>query len=129
MSTILRGDEPCFADLRAFVRHGDGDWKTFVELCAPQFLPQLLERRIPTYTSHFFHSTLTFVEVVGWVQFYVGPDDLPLPSRVRLAVNPPLTFSETKHLTCHQACYCDVDGHDGEIAPIEVWEKRIVIPS
>ena len=40
-SPILRGDEQCFDSLRAFIRRDHGEWKDFVELDAPHFLPLL----------------------------------------------------------------------------------------
>ena len=122
---ILRGNELCFADVRAFICDDEGDWQKFVGLNAEQFLPQLREG-VPAWTSHFFHYRLRKEEILAWVQFFSGPDRVP-PTRVVLARNPSLRFDELKSFRCHQASYCRVDGHDGEIAPIEVWEKRVVI--
>ena len=128
---ILRGNEPAFTEIRAFISDGTGNWRDFVQLNAPQFLPFLQRGSLPERTSHFFHSVLTCDEARAFVQFFVGPSELPLPARVRLAVNPLLT--EGKDFACHQACYFDddadrADGHDGELVTIDTWERRIILP-
>ena len=128
---ILRGNEPAFTEIRAFISDGTGNWRNFVQLNAPQFLPFLQRGSLPERTSHFFHSVLTCDEARAFVQFFVGPSELPLPARVRLAVNPLLT--EGKDFACHQACYFDddadrADGHDGELVTIDTWERRIILP-
>ena len=113
----LKGNEPAFGPLRAFISEGQGNWREFVQLDAPQFLPLLREGNVPIRTSHFFYAALTPQEAVASVQFFVGTHDLPPPSRIRLATNP--LVIEGKDFACHQACYFDddadrADGHDGE---------------
>jgi hypothetical protein len=128
---VLRGNEPAFAQLRTFISEGQGNWRQFVELDAPQFLPILRAGNVPFRTSHFFYAGLTPQEAVSYVQFFVGPHGLPSPSRIHLATNPLLI--EGKDFACHQACYFDddadrADGHDGELVAIDVWERRIITP-
>ena len=128
---VLRGDDPAFAEIRAFILDGTGDWRTLVQLDAPQFLPLLRRGCLPARTSHFFHSVLTPEEAVAFVQFFVGPTGLPPPARVRLAVNPLMIVA--RNVTCHQACYFtelapDGEGHQGELVTINAWERRIVTP-
>ena len=127
---ILRGNEPAFAKIRAFILDGTGDWLDFVELNAPQFLPILQPGCLPQRTSHFFHSALTRDEASAFVQFFVGPRALPAPARVRLAVDPLMV--EGTDFACHQACYFDddadrADGHDGELVAIGTWERRVIL--
>ncbi|MEP7113882.1 MAG: hypothetical protein ABI862_11490 [Ilumatobacteraceae bacterium] len=127
----LRGNEPAFAPLRSFISEGQGNWREFVYLAAPQFLPILREGNVPIRTSHFFYAALTRQEAVVHVQFFVGPHDLPSPSRIRLATNP--IAVEGKDFACHQACYFDddkdrADGHDGELVAIDVWERMVITP-
>ena len=125
---ILRSNDPAFTKIRAFISDGTGDWRDFVQLDAPQFLPFLQQGYLPERTSHFFHSVLTRDEARAFVQFFVGPSALPPPALVRLAANP--LVIEGRHFACHQACYFDDDGdgHDGELVTIDVWEPRIVLP-
>ena len=128
---LLRGNEPAFTEIRAFISDGTGNWQDLVQLDAPQFLPTLQQGCLPERTSHFFHSVLTCDEARAFVQFFVGPSELPLPARVRLAVNPLLTAGQD--FACHQACYFDddadrADGHDGELVTIDTWERRIILP-
>jgi hypothetical protein len=125
----LRGDEGCFAPLRAFIMEGTGDWRGFVELQAPQFMPPLARGYVPERTSHFFHADLRRERAVTSVQFFAGPLALPPPARVQLAANP--LMLEATILTCHQASYFDDeeekrDGHDGELIAIEVAQRRII---
>ena len=126
---VLRGDDPVFTEMRAFISDGTGNWEDLVQLDAPQFLPLLRRGYLPARTSHFFHSVLTRDEAAAFVQFFVGPTGLPPPARVRLAVNP--LMIEARYVTCHQACYfADVaaagEGHQGELVTIDTWERRIV---
>ena len=127
---ILRGDDPVFAEIRAFILDGAGNWRDLVQLDAPQFLPVLQRNYLPERTSHFFHSALTHDEARAFVQFFVGPCGLPPPALVRLAANP--LMLEGQVYTCHQACYfADVEddqGHQGELLTIDTWERRIVTP-
>lgn len=128
---VLRGDEPAFDPLRAFISGGVGDYRPFVQYDAPQFLPVLRSGKVPIRTSHFFCAALTRAEANAFVQFFVGPHGLPPPSRVRLATNPLVV--DGKDFACHQACYFEdevdkADGHDGELVVIGVWEKRIILP-
>ena len=128
---ILRGNEPAFTEIRAFISDGTGNWRDFVQLNAPQFLPFLQRGSPPERTSRFFHSVLTRDEARAFVQFFVGPSELPPPARVRLAVNP--LAIEGKDFACHQAYYFDddadkADGHDGELITIDTWERRIILP-
>ena len=128
---ILRGDDPAFAEIRAFISDGTGNWRELVQLDAPQFLPLLEQGYLPARTSHFFHSVLTRDEARAFVQFFVGPGSLPPPALVRLAANPLVT--EGRFFTCHQACYFDDtaedgDGHNGELVTIDTWDRRIVMP-
>ena len=127
----LRGNEPAFAEIRAFISDGTGNWQDFVQLDTPQFLPILQQGRLPERTSHFFHSVLTRDEARAFVQFFVGPSTLPPPARVRLAANP--LMIEWKEFACHQACYFGTDadkadGHAGELVTIDAWERRIILP-
>jgi hypothetical protein len=127
----MRGDEPLFADVRAFIRDDVGDSRRFVQLDAPQFVPlfQGPERYVPRETSHFFHAALTPAEAFAHVQFFVGPGELPLPSRVLLAQNP--LRIDARVFACHQAKYFPPgesnDGHQGEIIEISCWERRVVL--
>ena len=128
---ILRGNEPAFTEIRAFISDGTGNWRDFVQLNAPQFLPFLQRGSPPERTSHFFHSVLTRDEARAFVQFFVGPSELPPPARVRLAVKP--LVIEGKDFACHQAYYFDddadkADGHDGELITIDTWERRFILP-
>ena len=129
---VLRGHEAVFGPVRSFISEGQGDWREFVQLDAPQFLPVLRQGYVPNRTSHFFCATLTPKEAVAYAQFFVGPLALTPPSRIRLALNPLLI--ERKNIACHQASYFDDDadrgdGHDGELLAIEVWERRIIAPN
>jgi hypothetical protein len=127
----MRGDEPFFADVRAFIRDDVGDWRQFVELDAPHFVPlfQGRDRYVPRQTSHFFHAALTSTEAFAHVQFFVGPGQLPPPSKVRLAQNP--LRIDARLFSCHQAQYFETgrskDGHQGEIIEIPCWERRVVL--
>ena len=128
---ILRGNEPAFTEIRAFISDGTGNWQDLVQLDAPQFLPTLQQGCLPERTSHFFHSVLTRDEARAFVQFFVGRSELPPPAGVRLAVEP--LVIEGKDFACHQACYFDddadkTDGHDGELVTIDTWERRIILP-
>ena len=128
-SPILRGNDPVFAEIRAFIWDGTGNWRDLIQLDAPQFLPLLRRGYLPVRTSHFFHAVFTRDEARAFVQFFVGPSGLPPPALVRLAVNP--LMIEGRRFTCHQACYfADVDhddeGHQGELVTIDALERRIV---
>lgn len=128
---VLRGDESSFVAIRAFISEGVGNWKEFVQLDAPQFLPILRAGNVPARTSHFFHAALTRGRAFAFVQFFVGPHVLPPPSRVELATNP--LMIDAKNFACHQACYFDDDadnagGHDGELVEVDVWERKIIAP-
>ena len=128
---ILRGNEPAFTEIRAFISDGTGNWQDLVQLDAPQFLPTLQQGCLPERTSHFFHAVLTRDEARAFVQFFVGRSELPPPARVRLAAKP--LVIEGKDFACHQACYFDddadkADGHDGELVTIDTWERRIILP-
>ena len=119
----LRGNEPSLAPLRSFISGGVGNWPDFVELDAQQFLSPLRDRVVPNRMTHFFCSALTPAEAIGFVQFFVGPNDLPSPSRVRLAANPLVIHAQA--FTCHQARYFGedadpADGHDGELITLSV---------
>ena len=128
---VLKGN-PIFAEVRAFVLDGVGDWRDFVQLDAEQFLPILRKGILPRRTSHFFHALLKHDAASAFVQFFVGgqaPAALPPPAYVRLAKNPLIV--DATYFTCHQACYYEGDasgrgGHDGEIVPIETWKRRII---
>jgi hypothetical protein len=128
---ILRGDEPQFSQIRDFIRRDTGEWRELVQIEAQQFIPMFRGREpmVPRHTSHLFHSALSRDAILSWVQFFVGPDSLPPPSKVTLAIRPSLRFARTRHLRCHQARYFDPDerddGHDGEIVEIPVWEQRV----
>lgn len=127
---VLRGDEDAFGPLRSFISEGQADWEPFVELNAPQFLPVLRNGYVPNRTSHFYGAALSPDEAVAYVQFFVGPNALPPPSRVRLAKNP----IKEKGVACHQASYFDndadrSDGHDGELISIQRWDRPIDSPS
>jgi hypothetical protein len=127
----LRGDEPAFAPLRAFIKDGVGNWRDFVELGTRQFLPILRSGAVPVRTSHFFNAALTREEASARIQFFVGPQALPKPSRVKLATNP--LRIDGKDFACHQACHFDGDeqndeGHDGELIAIDVFERKIITP-
>ena len=125
---IVKGNEPAFTEIRAFISDGTGNWQDFVQIDAPQFLPSLKEGNRPKRTSHLFHSALNLHEAIAFVQFFISPSELPPPARVRLAVNPLLV--DAAAFACHQAYYYDDvdegDGHDGELVTIDVWERRIV---
>lgn len=128
---VLNGHESAFEPVRTFIHAGAGDWREFVQIDAPQFLPLLREGHVPARTSHFFYAALTKQQATAHVQFFVGPHGLPPPCRVKLATNP--LAIEGKDFACHQACYFDddadrADGHDGELVAIAVWERRIVRP-
>ena len=125
---ILRGNDPVFAEIRAFISDGTGNSRDLVQLDAPQFLPR---GYVPRRTSHFFHSALMRDEARALVQFFVGPSGLPPPALVRVAVNPLMV--EGRNFTCHQACYfadatADGEGHQGELITIDTWERRVVTP-
>jgi hypothetical protein len=122
----LRGDEEAFAGIRRFIREGTGNWRDFVELQVPQFLPVLQQGYRLTRTSHFFFAALTREAATCHVQFFVGPQFLTPPSRVVLALNPLRT--EWQHFTLHQACYFAddsgrEDGHHGELVSIPVGRR------
>ncbi len=129
---VLKGDEPALDALRAFISAGQGDWREFVQIDAPQFHPALRDGGVPVHTSHLFYAALTAKAATAHVQFFVdrhGPP--PPPSRIRLATNPLLI--EGKAFACHQARYfnkdaCQSDGHDGELVAIDVWERRLITP-
>ena len=128
---VLRGSDPAFREIRAFISDGTGNWRDVVELDAPQFLPVLQRGCVPERTSHFFHSVLTRSEARAFVQFFVGPSALPPPARVLLAESPLMV--EGRDFACHQACYYDddaekADGHDGELVTISTWERRVIAP-
>ena len=73
---ILRGNEPAFTEICAFISDGSGNWRDFVQLNAPQFLPILQRGSLPERTSHFFHSVLTRDEARAFVQFFVGRSEI-----------------------------------------------------
>ena len=119
-----------FDRVRDFIQTGAGDARECIDIDAAQFLPAVREGRRPVDLCHLFLSVLTDQEVAAHLQFFLGrTEGLPLVSRVLLATRPPLQFSATRRMSCHQARYVEIDGHDGELIPIEVWEPRIVAPT
>ncbi len=126
---ILRGDDPAFAEIRAFITDGTGNCRDLVQLDVPPFLP-VFEQGDLYRTSHFFHSTLTRDEARAFVQFFVGPFGSPPLAMVHLAAHP--LIIDGSFFTCHQACYFadgfDDQGHQGELVTIDTWKRRIVMP-
>ena len=128
---VLRGDDPVYADVRNFVSTGEGSHSRFVQLVAPEFIPDIQGGRLPRRISHFLFAAITPQHAVCHLQFFVGPHGAPPPSLVTLALKPLLV--EAKYLACHHAAYCDeatnCDGHDGELFTLDVFERRLVAPS
>ena len=109
------GAELLFQPIRQFIRHGEGDWHSFVSLTVPQFIGQLAEGQVPECWSHFFGCNKVNGELVVAVQFFVGPDHLMPPSAVRLGVS-----SRPAKRHCHWVAYYGdkIDGYNGEITEV-----------
>ena len=126
---ILKGNDPVFAEIRAFISHGTGNGLEIVQVNAPQFLPRVKPGYLPKQTSHFFHSVVTSDEATVSVQFFQGPNGGPPPALVRVATKP-LMIREAQVSTCHETRYFaadsnEGDGHRGELIAIRSWNDRI----
>lgn len=127
-SPVFRGDEPEFAGIRAFIRKGEGEWETFVVPTTEQFIPQLRQGHRPPNPSHFFYAEVNMQTALARVQFFVSEEDLPLPSLVRLGRSP--SRLSGRWMSAHWlSCFKEkTEGHDGEIAEVDVGIRRIVVP-
>ena len=127
-SPVFRGDEPEFAGIRAFIREGEGEWENFIVPTTDQFIPQLKKGQRPPNPSHFFYAEVNMDTALARVQFFVSGEDLPLPSLVRLGRSP--SRLSGRWMSAHWLSYFKhkTDGHDGEIAEVDVGIRRIVVP-
>jgi hypothetical protein len=117
-SHIHTGAELIFQPIRQLIRHDEGDWRSYVQLTAPQFIGQLAEGNVPEGTSHFFGVGKHAGHIVSAVQFFVGPGHMTPPSVILLAVT-------SGHIEphCHWVSYYGdkLNGYDGEI--VEVMDR------
>ncbi|MGE3344145.1 MAG: hypothetical protein AB7L71_12000 [Vicinamibacterales bacterium] len=126
-SNIFRGDESCFEDTRNFVRYDVGDWEAFVQFDQPSFLNPLNEGHRLATLSHLLLSQLDCNEASVTLHFFLGPlMRTPRATQIRLARQPPLLFKGTRRVTCHHARYLEVEGHDGDLIAVDVWDPRII---
>jgi hypothetical protein len=129
LSTSRRctGAEPEFAPLRQFIRHGEGEWPSFVQLNAPQFIPELANGLVPRQTSHFFYVEQD-IQALAWIQFFVGPDDLPPPTLIRLGNSP--SHVHGRSLSCHLVTYFGerIEGFDAVIEEVPVTAHDAITP-
>jgi hypothetical protein len=118
-SRVHTGAELLFQPLRQFIRYGEGDWHSFVQLTAPQFISQLADGQVPECFSHFLGVGKNRGRLIAAVQFFVGPDHMTPPSSILLGL---ITRDIEPH--CHWVSYYgeNVNGYDGEIT--EVTETR-----
>lgn len=128
-SKLLRGNEDEFGALRKFVFDGDGDWREFVLLAVPPFVPDLRQTR-PTRLSHFFHLRIDQEEVRAGVHLFVrSRQPLPPASLVRLGRNP-LKVVVSPVLYTHRIWYYQANeprkGYSGEIETIDTTVNRII---
>jgi hypothetical protein len=125
---LVSGNEPAFAPIKRFIMHGEGKSQDFVELNAPQFIPQVADGYVPGDTSHFFSADVTPSGVGAHLQYFIGPRDRPPPARIRLGGR--ATAIEATWFSCHQARYFSskTAGFDGELIEIPVVERRIILP-
>lgn len=103
--------------IRQFIRHGEGDSRQFVEVSGPQFVGDLKDGNVPTQFSHFFGVTKVGNQLLGLVQFFVGPEHMTPPAPVHLA--------QTRRYFPNQghwvAYYGErVKGFDGEIKELKI---------
>jgi hypothetical protein len=118
-SEIHTGAEFLFQPIRRFIRHGEGDWHSFVMLNSAQFIRQLAEGMVPEGFSHFFAvNKAQHDRLLSAVQFFVGPDHLTPPSLIFLG--------QTSRLIpprCHWVSYYGtsgekINGYNGEIKEV-----------
>lgn len=117
-STSDTGAEFRFQPIREFIRHGVGDSESFVQIMAPQFIAQLANGDVPKCFGHFFGVSRTGRhDLIGAVQFFVGPDHMMPPSFVLLTQT-----QRSVEPRCHWVAYygAKVDNYDGEIQPLSV---------
>lgn len=119
-STACRGDEPEFAPVRNFIRHGVGESKTFVNWPSPQCVPEFADGLVPSQWTHVFISDANRAQVTARAQFFVGPENLPSPSLIYLGNTPNSIADRT--ITSHWVVYYDskTDDYDAEINEVEV---------
>jgi hypothetical protein len=113
------GAEFPFQPIRNFIRHGQGDWRSFVTLTAPQFVGELAAGRVPECFSHFFGVGKQNGEILSAVQFFAGPEHLTPPSLIRLGVTRRFVASRYHWVSYYGE---KVNGYDGEI--MELFNRQ-----
>jgi hypothetical protein len=128
MSPSYRGVEREFDPIRRLIRNDEGDLRTFIEPTTEHFMPQLRQGFRPQRPSHFFYVEVNAEHALARVQFFVGPDDLPRPSLIRLGNSPSRLLA--RWMRSHWVKYYDqkTDGYDGEIEEMDVTPRRIILP-
>lgn len=112
MSSAHTGSELLFQPIRRFIRYGEGDYENFITLTIDQFIGPLREGKAPASFGHFLGYHKQHGHVVSLVQFFVGPNHVPPPSRVVLG----LTNKDITRRLDWVSYYGEkVDGYDGEI--------------
>jgi hypothetical protein len=114
------GREPIFEGVRHFIVTGE-DFQSYVGLAPPITEEGLRGGGLRNWT-HFVTGEITYDEMAGRVQLFVGPDTLPPTWRVRFGRNPSPIHTHTDAFG-HKFQLFDrpaADGHQGEMLPLSV---------
>ncbi len=83
----LDGRRPEFERIREYIFHGAGGAGVVLEL-PRQFVGNFQAGERPQGWSHLLFVERTYQHIVGYAQFFVGPESLPFPFQVHIGRNP-----------------------------------------